>query len=41
MQGSLGVKEEKPLNIAVLYIWLNFTNSLPFDLGLFVDVRMC
>lgn len=40
MQGSLGVKKETPLNIAVLYIWLNFTNSLPFDLCLFVDVRM-
>lgn len=40
MQGSLGVKKETPLNIAVLYIWLNFKNSLAFDLCLFVDVRM-
>lgn len=31
MQGSLGVKKETSLNIAVLYIWLNFTNLLAFD----------
>lgn len=38
--GSFGVKKETSLNIAVLYIWLNFTNRLPFDLCLFVDVRI-
>lgn len=40
MSGSFGVKRETSLNIAVLYIWLNFTNRPPFDLCLFVDVRM-
>lgn len=39
-RGHLVWKKETSLNIAVLYIWLNFTNSLPFDLCLFVDVKM-
>lgn len=41
MPGSVGVKKETALNIAVLYIWLNFANWLPSDLCLFVDLRMC
>lgn len=39
-KGSLGVQKETSLNVAVLYIWLNFTNLLLFDFFLFVDVRM-
>lgn len=41
MHGSLIVKKEIPLNIPVLYIWLGFINSLPFNSCLFVEVRKC